>query len=88
LYRKRGSQSQDEFCYGGVSNVLFNLNHYFYYIINKLIILIHIHTNLISRVGLAQLVKFLVVKLTYSGSNPKFDMSVTFMTNYLGEANP
>jgi hypothetical protein len=35
-----------------------------------------------SRVGLAQLVRFLVVKLTHPGSNPKFGMSVTFTANY------
>jgi hypothetical protein len=33
-------------------------------------------------VGLAQLVKFLMVKLTYSVSNSRFDMYVAFMTNY------
>jgi hypothetical protein len=33
-------------------------------------------------VGLAQLVRLLVVKLTYSGLNPRFDMSVVFMANY------
>jgi hypothetical protein len=33
-------------------------------------------------VALAQLIRFLVVKLTYLGSNPRFDMSVVFMTNY------
>jgi hypothetical protein len=31
---------------------------------------------------LAQLIRFLMVELTYPGSNPKFDMSVVFMTNY------
>jgi hypothetical protein len=30
------------------------------------------------RVGLVQLVRFLVVELTQPGSNPIFDMSVTF----------
>jgi hypothetical protein len=33
-------------------------------------------------VGLAQLVRFLVVELTYSGSNLRFDMGVVFMVNY------
>jgi hypothetical protein len=35
-----------------------------------------------GRVSLDQLVRFLVVKLTYSDSNPKFNMSVVFMANY------
>jgi hypothetical protein len=35
-----------------------------------------------SRVGLTQLVRFLVVKITHSYLNSRFDMSVTFMTNY------
>jgi hypothetical protein len=34
------------------------------------------------RVGLAQLVRFLVVELTYSGLNAIFDMSVIFTANY------
>jgi hypothetical protein len=34
------------------------------------------------RVGLAQLVRFLVVELTHSGLNHKFDMNVIFMANY------
>jgi hypothetical protein len=34
------------------------------------------------RVGLAQLVKFLVVELTHPCSNPIFDMCVAFMANY------
>jgi hypothetical protein len=33
-------------------------------------------------VGLAQLVRFLVVELTHLGLNPRFNMGVTFMTNY------
>jgi hypothetical protein len=33
-------------------------------------------------VSLTQLVKFLVVKLTHSGLNPRFDMGVTFTANY------
>jgi hypothetical protein len=33
-------------------------------------------------VGLAQLVRFLVVELIYSGLNIRFDMSVAFITNY------
>jgi hypothetical protein len=35
------------------------------------------------RVGLTQLVRFLVVKLTHLSSNHRFDMSITFMTNIL-----
>jgi hypothetical protein len=35
-----------------------------------------------SRVSLVQLIRFLVAELIHSGSNSKFDMSVTFMTNY------
>jgi hypothetical protein len=35
-----------------------------------------------GRVGLTQLVRFLVVELTHPGSNPKFDMSVAFTANY------
>jgi hypothetical protein len=34
------------------------------------------------RVGLAQLVRFLVVELTHLGLNPIFDMRVAFMANY------
>jgi hypothetical protein len=34
------------------------------------------------RVGLAQLTRFLVVKLTHSDLNLRFDMDVAFMTNY------
>jgi hypothetical protein len=33
-------------------------------------------------VDLAQLARFLVVELTHPGSNVRFDMSVTFTTNY------
>jgi hypothetical protein len=33
-------------------------------------------------VGLAQLVRFLVVKLIYSGSNLRFDMCIIFTANY------
>jgi hypothetical protein len=33
-------------------------------------------------VGLAQLVRFLVVELIHPGSNPKFDMCVAFTANY------
>jgi hypothetical protein len=33
-------------------------------------------------VGLAQLVRFLVVELTHPGSNPRFDMGVAFTANY------
>jgi hypothetical protein len=35
-----------------------------------------------SKVGLAQLVRFLVVELTHPGSNPRFDMGVAFTANY------
>jgi hypothetical protein len=35
-----------------------------------------------SRVSLAQLVRFLMVELTYLGLNLKFDMNVIFMVNY------
>jgi hypothetical protein len=38
--------------------------------------------KLIHRVGLAQLVRFLVVELTHPGSNPRFDMGVAFTANY------
>jgi hypothetical protein len=34
------------------------------------------------RVGLAQLVRFLVVELTHLVSNPRFDMGVAFTANY------
>jgi hypothetical protein len=34
------------------------------------------------RVGLVQLVKFLVVELTYLDSDTRFDMSGVFMVNY------
>jgi hypothetical protein len=34
------------------------------------------------RVGLAQMVRFLVVELIHSGSNPRFNIRVTFMINY------
>jgi hypothetical protein len=33
-------------------------------------------------VGLAQLIRFLVVELTHLDSNPIFDMCVAFMANY------
>jgi hypothetical protein len=36
----------------------------------------------LSRVSLTQLVRFLVVELIHPGSNPRFDMDVTFTTNY------
>jgi hypothetical protein len=35
------------------------------------------------RVGLTQLIRFLVVKLTHPSSNLRFDMSITFTTNIL-----
>jgi hypothetical protein len=34
------------------------------------------------RVGLTQLVRFVVVKLTHTDSNSRFDMCVAFTTNY------
>jgi hypothetical protein len=34
-----------------------------------------------GRVGLAQLVRFLVVELTHPGSNPRFDMGAAFTVN-------
>jgi hypothetical protein len=33
-------------------------------------------------VGLVQLVRFLVMKLTHLDSNPRFDISVVFTANY------
>jgi hypothetical protein len=33
-------------------------------------------------VGLVQLIRFLVVELTHSDSNPKFDIGVVFTANY------
>jgi hypothetical protein len=36
------------------------------------------------RVGLAQLVRFLVVELIHLGSNPRFDMGVAFTSNQRG----
>jgi hypothetical protein len=33
-------------------------------------------------INLTQLVRFIVVKLTHPDSNPRFDMSVAFTTNY------
>jgi hypothetical protein len=38
--------------------------------------------NIGYRVGIAQLIRLLVVKLTHLGSNPRFDMDVAFMANY------
>jgi hypothetical protein len=38
--------------------------------------------HVIERVGLVLLVRFLVIGLIHLGLNPKFDMSVIFMTNY------
>jgi hypothetical protein len=35
-----------------------------------------------DRVALTQLVRFLVVELTHTDSNPKFDISVVFTANY------
>jgi hypothetical protein len=35
-----------------------------------------------DRVNLAHLVRFLLVELTHPDSNPRFDMSVAFTTNY------
>jgi hypothetical protein len=40
-------------------------------------------TNVLEgRVVLVQLIRFLVLKLTHPGLNPKFDMSVIFTANY------
>jgi hypothetical protein len=39
-------------------------------------------TDLVCRVDLAQLVRFLVVELTHPGLNPRFDMGVAFTANY------
>jgi hypothetical protein len=36
----------------------------------------------VCRVGVAQLIRLLVVKLTYPSSNYKFVMDVTFTANY------
>jgi hypothetical protein len=36
----------------------------------------------VTRVGLVQLVRFLLVELIYLGLNLRFDMSVIFMINY------
>jgi hypothetical protein len=36
----------------------------------------------VRKVGLAQLVKFLVIKLIHSGLNLRFNIGVIFMTNY------
>jgi hypothetical protein len=36
----------------------------------------------LGRVGIAQLVRFLVVEQTHPGPNPRFSMDVAFMTNY------
>jgi hypothetical protein len=35
-----------------------------------------------GRVDLAQLIRFLMVELTHSILNPKFNMGVVFMANY------
>jgi hypothetical protein len=52
-----------------------------------MIISLHLNTVVfkyygISRVGLTQLVRFLVVELTHPGSNPRFNMGVAFLANY------
>jgi hypothetical protein len=39
-------------------------------------------SNQIISLDLTQLVRFLMVKLTHPDSNPRFDMNITFMTNY------
>jgi hypothetical protein len=36
----------------------------------------------VRKVGLAQLVKFLVIKLIYSGLNLRFNIGVIFTANY------
>jgi hypothetical protein len=51
-------------------------------ILNIMIVQIDLETTLPYRVGLAQLVRFLVMKLIYLSSNSRFDIGVTFMTNY------
>jgi hypothetical protein len=38
--------------------------------------------HLLKSLGLAQLIRFLVVKLIHSGLNTRFGMSVTFTANY------
>jgi hypothetical protein len=38
--------------------------------------------SLYDRVSLAQLIRFLMIKLIHSGLNPRFDISVIFTTNY------
>jgi hypothetical protein len=43
---------------------------------------IHLRLLAMSRVSLVQLVRSLVMELTHLGSNPIFDIGVTFMTNY------
>jgi hypothetical protein len=43
----------------------------------------HVIKIVIVRVGLTQLIRFLVVELTYSGLNPKFNMCVAFTANYV-----
>jgi hypothetical protein len=43
---------------------------------------------MLSRASLAQLVRLLVVELTHSNSNPRFDMSVIFMANYSFKIKP
>jgi hypothetical protein len=40
------------------------------------------HNTVLSGSGLAQLFRFLVMKLNYPDSNSRFDMCVIFMTNY------
>jgi hypothetical protein len=40
------------------------------------------NSHMLCRVGLAQLVRFLVVELTHPCLNPRFDMGVAFTANY------
>jgi hypothetical protein len=39
-------------------------------------------------VSLAQLIRFLVVELTHSSFNPRFDMCVVFTANYFFSGRP
>jgi hypothetical protein len=48
-------------------------------LVPKIVCMINI---VIRRVGLAQVVRFLMVVLTNSGLNTRFDMSVIFLANY------
>jgi hypothetical protein len=41
-----------------------------------------LNSVVLRRVSLAQLIRFVVVELTHSCSNSRFDMDVVFMINY------